>query len=112
MMACSVTPDRYVFEAKTSSGLVKGHAYSLTKVLKAEVDTGRKTGLFPLIRIRNPWGNDTEWKGAWSDGSVEWRWDFTAFIKGVLYYVVHTKYIYTTYTTYTYLAYSIMIHHD
>lgn len=74
MMACSVEPDRYIFEAKTSSGLVKGHAYSLTKVLKAKVDTGRKTGLYPLIRIRNPWGNDTEWKGAWSDGSREWQY--------------------------------------
>lgn len=24
-------------------------------------------------RIRNPWGNDVEWKGAWSDSSSEWR---------------------------------------
>lgn len=23
-------------------------------------------------RVRNPWGNDVEWKGAWSDGSREW----------------------------------------
>ena len=22
--------------------------------------------------MRNPWGNDTEWNGAWSDGSAEW----------------------------------------
>ena len=21
-----------------------------------------------LVRIRNPWGNEREWKGAWSDG--------------------------------------------
>ncbi len=42
-------------------------------MVKAKVDTGRKQGLFPLIRIRNPWGNDTEWKGAWSDGSLEWK---------------------------------------
>jgi calpain len=25
-----------------------------------------------LVRIRNPWGDDVEWKGAWSDGSKEW----------------------------------------
>ncbi len=42
MLACSVKPDPQVFEAKTSSGLVRGHAYSLTKVVKAKVDTGRK----------------------------------------------------------------------
>ncbi len=27
-----------------------------------------------MIRIRNPWGNDAEWKGAWSDGSPEWQY--------------------------------------
>jgi len=26
-----------------------------------------------LIRIRNPHGNDKEWKGAWSDEDDEWR---------------------------------------
>ena len=30
---------------------------------------GRNT---QLIRIRNPWGNEREWKGAWSDKSKEW----------------------------------------
>lgn len=24
-----------------------------------------------LVRIRNPWGNEREWKGAWSDGLEE-----------------------------------------
>ncbi|VEL20699.1 unnamed protein product [Protopolystoma xenopodis] len=26
-----------------------------------------------MIRLRNPWGNDREWSGAWSDQSSEWR---------------------------------------
>ena len=26
------------------------------------------------MRIRNPWGNETEWNGAWSDGSAEWQY--------------------------------------
>lgn len=25
------------------------------------------TGMIPLVRIRNPWGNESEWKGPWSD---------------------------------------------
>lgn len=60
-------------KAKTETGLVRGHAYSVTNVLKANIDTGRKKGLFPLVRLRNPWGNSTEWKGDWSDGSAVWR---------------------------------------
>ena len=31
------------------------------------------SGEIPLVRIRNPWGNETEWNGAWSDGSAEWQ---------------------------------------
>ena len=51
---------------------MRGHAYSITKVVKAQIDTGRKKGLFPLLRLRNPWGNSTEWNGDWSDGSKAW----------------------------------------
>lgn len=64
-------------EVRLSSGLVKGHAYSITAV---EVLHLKGTGLFSLfnrdkihmVRLRNPWGG-TEWKGAWSDGSPEWK---------------------------------------
>ena len=56
MMSCSIEPDPRITEAKTELGLIRGHAYSITKVIKAEIDTGSRTGLFPLIRIRNPWG--------------------------------------------------------
>ena len=31
-------------------------------------------GEFPLVRIRNPWGNEAEWNGPWSDGSEEWNY--------------------------------------
>jgi len=73
LMGCSLEPDPNVLEAKTSVGLVRGHAYSITKVVKARIETPTKSGEFPLVRIRNPWGNETEWNGAWSDGSAEWR---------------------------------------
>ncbi len=25
-----------------------------------------------MIRVRNPWGNSSEWRGAWSDHAKEW----------------------------------------
>ena len=25
------------------------------------------------VRVRNPWGNEAEWEGAWSDSSPEWK---------------------------------------
>ena len=40
------------------------------QVVKAKIETPRVSGEIPLIRIRNPWGNETEWNGAWSDGSA------------------------------------------
>ena len=32
-----------------------------------------RDGELPLVRLRNPWGNDAEWVGAWSDRSAEWE---------------------------------------
>jgi len=63
-------------ERRTETGLVMGHAYSVTSMKK--ITTGE--GLFNLfnrehlylIRLRNPWGQK-EWNGAWSDGSAEWE---------------------------------------
>ena len=72
LMGCSIEPDPNVYEARTNVGLVRGHAYSVTKVVKAKIETPRVSGEMPLIRVRNPWGNEIEWNGAWSDGSAEW----------------------------------------
>ena len=73
MITCYILPDEKVSEAKTDLGLIKGHAYSVTKVIRAKVNTGKKKGLFPLVRVRNPWGGRDEWKGDWSDHSPVWQ---------------------------------------
>jgi calpain len=63
-------PSDEEYEAMTSDGLVVGHAYSITKVKYFHVKTPRKEGKIPLIRLRNPWGNEVEWTGPWSDKYV------------------------------------------
>lgn len=72
LMACAIEADPTTLEAQTVDGLVKGHAYSITCIKYVEIATPSKKGKIPLIRLRNPWGNETEWKGAWSDTSPEW----------------------------------------
>lgn len=68
MMSCSINVGE-VMEERLASGLVAGHAYSITAVKLVYIQ--RLNGKMPLIRIRNPWG-EHEWKGSWSDGSKEW----------------------------------------
>jgi hypothetical protein len=55
-------------DLRTEDGLIRGHAYSVTKVVLVEAGEV----VHSLVRIRNPWGNDAEWNGPWSDGSEEW----------------------------------------
>lgn len=52
---------------ETPQGLVKGHAYSITRVTYVDITTPNTTGKIPLLRLRNPWGNEAEWNGPWSD---------------------------------------------
>ncbi|VEL32549.1 unnamed protein product [Protopolystoma xenopodis] len=82
LMGCSIQADPNVFEARLPNGLIMGHAYSVTSVKLVgylfyrtrhiDIALPGKTGKIPLVRIRNPWGNEAEWKGAWSDKSNEW----------------------------------------
>lgn len=68
IMSASINPDEYVREARLSNGLVRGHAFTITKLVV--LDKGYE--VVRLMRIRNPWGNEVEWNGAWSDNSREW----------------------------------------
>ncbi|XP_035451462.2 calpain-A-like isoform X1 [Spodoptera frugiperda] len=73
LCGCSINPDPNILEAETPVGLIRGHAYSITKVKYVDIETLGRNEKIPLLRIRNPWGNETEWNGPWSDKSPEWR---------------------------------------
>ncbi|XP_057655491.1 calpain-A-like isoform X2 [Diorhabda carinulata] len=73
LMGCSIEPDPNVLEAHTPQGLIRGHAYSITRVKYVEIHTPNVSGKIPLLRLRNPWGNEDEWNGPWSDEAPEWR---------------------------------------
>eukprot|EP01001_Neometanema_parovale_P002396 NODE_1293_length_1793_cov_176.809581_g1228_i0.p1 GENE.NODE_1293_length_1793_cov_176.809581_g1228_i0~~NODE_1293_length_1793_cov_176.809581_g1228_i0.p1 ORF type:complete len:596 (+),score=166.07 NODE_1293_length_1793_cov_176.809581_g1228_i0:65-1789(+) len=46
-------------------GLFKGHAYSVIKAQQTSDGQG-------FVRVRNPWGNEAEWQGAYGDRSADW----------------------------------------
>lgn len=50
-------------------GLCSGHAYSITGLARVIHD---EDGEIDIIRIRNPWGDETQWEGPWGDDSPEW----------------------------------------
>ena len=54
------------------NGLVAGHAYTISDIRKIKLSDSKMQSIVTLIRVRNPWGNETEWKGPWSDKSREW----------------------------------------
>lgn len=74
MIACSIEPDPNVLEAETPEGLIRGHAYSITKVETMDIVTPNTAGKIQMLRLRNPWGNEAEWNGPFSDQSAEWRY--------------------------------------
>uniref|UniRef100_A0A8C7CVB8 Calpain-3 n=1 Tax=Oncorhynchus kisutch TaxID=8019 RepID=A0A8C7CVB8_ONCKI len=76
MMGCSIDVMLFLMSpltirncdpTRTVTGLVKGHAYSVTAVEESQ----HKASKVRLVRLRNPWGQ-VEWNGPWSDNSKEW----------------------------------------
>ncbi|XP_023323290.1 calpain clp-1 [Eurytemora carolleeae] len=68
-ITCSRKGDWKMSHKADSNGLVQGHAYTITGLYRVHAqDLGR----ICLLRIRNPWGDKNEWKGAWSDGDELW----------------------------------------
>ena len=68
-------------EAQLNNGLIAGHAYSITGLNSVSsyirpydfVQVTYQGKQVKLIRVRNPWGNNYEWKGDWSDHSPQWK---------------------------------------
>ena len=42
------------------------HAYTILGAME-----DKEQGIPRLVKVRNPWGNSNEWKGAWSKESEE-----------------------------------------
>ncbi|VDP10406.1 unnamed protein product [Soboliphyme baturini] len=57
------------------NGLVQRHEFGITdvKTLKLSSYWYNVPREVELLRIRNPYGDEVEWKGAWSDGSSQWE---------------------------------------
>ena len=60
-------------ETEAVFGLTKGHAYAVTAIRKVRLaGTGMLLGFnadrLSMIRLRNPWGPGSEWRGPFSDG--------------------------------------------
>lgn len=72
LMGCSIDQGNMVIEGELTNGLIVGHAYSVTDAKTIELNTNKGNSKVQLVRVRNPWGNECEWKGAWSDKSKEW----------------------------------------
>ena len=56
--------------ARRRKGIISGHAYSLTAA--RIINAGSKKEV-KIVRVKNPWSNEIEWNGRFSDKSIEWQ---------------------------------------
>ncbi|CAL8102901.1 unnamed protein product [Calicophoron daubneyi] len=72
LMACFICPSKDVSKQEDElNGLIVGHAYSVIDIRRFQTQSENKS--VQLIRLRNPWGNNREWKGNWNDNSNLWK---------------------------------------
>jgi len=85
-LICKLGDEGYAMAAACASddnGLVSAHCYSVLDARLVEpsavqshdgreADPSQKEA-FRLVKVRNPWGKEMEWRGAWADGSTEWE---------------------------------------
>jgi len=55
-------------EIATENGLISGHSYPVVSLFEFE-DDGEEVC---LVKLRNPWGYNTEWQGEWANNSPRW----------------------------------------
>lgn len=55
-------------------GMVIGHGYSVLQLVEVQDDIAGASASGPLllVQLRNIWGADMSWQGAWGEGSAEW----------------------------------------
>ncbi|KAF2363658.1 Peptidase C2 calpain large subunit domain III [Trinorchestia longiramus] len=68
-VTCSRKGDWRMAYKTDENGLVEGHAYTVTAVTRVKHNS---LGVVNLVRIRNPWANEAEWKGTWRDNDPVW----------------------------------------
>jgi calpain-5 len=78
-MACAINPhSKAEMEEQLSCGLIKGHAYGITKIMNIKIKENKvlrflgNREILHMVRLRNPWGKK-EYNGPWSDGSDDWN---------------------------------------
>lgn len=76
LLACSINGNERQTETILSNGLVTGHTYSITNYHLFEMKDQKKSSKIltqGILRFRNPWGNNIEWNGRWSDDDPIWN---------------------------------------
>lgn len=71
LLTCSVPSTKKSDTDPKENGLISSHGYCVTGVRQCKVKVPWKSHV-DLVRLRNPWGDEMEWRGAWSDESEEW----------------------------------------